>query len=51
MASSIILPMPGIEKMLSMRMEPVKMSPSCVPAMVMIGMRALRRAWRTTMTQ
>ena len=42
--------MPGMPKMDSIRMEPVKMSPSCVPAMVMMGMRALRRPCLRMMT-
>ena len=38
--------MPGIMKMDSIRIDPVRISPSWVPAIVMIGMRALRRPWR-----
>ena len=39
-ASSKSLPIPGSEKIDSIRIEPVKISPSCVPAIVMIGIKA-----------
>ena len=42
--------MPGMAKIDSIRMEPVKMSPSWVPAMVMMGMRALRKPCFRMMT-
>jgi len=45
MPSTSHLPTPGQEKIVSVRMAPVKMTPTCSPMTVTTGMRALRSAW------
>jgi hypothetical protein len=42
--SIIHLPMPGHEKMVSVRMAPPSSSPTCRPMVVITGIMALRRA-------
>src|SRR5712692_10076525 len=46
MACTVRRPMPGQEKMVSVTMVPARSVPNCSPRMVMMGMSALRKAWR-----
>ena len=38
--------MPGQEKIVSVTMVPASSVPNCKPRMVMMGISALRKAWR-----
>ncbi|MNW22211.1 hypothetical protein D3C71_2235680 [compost metagenome] len=48
MESIIHLPMPGQEKIVSVRIAPASMTPTCRPIVVMTGIIAFRSAWTPT---